>query len=92
MIRLAIPTGALVALAACVAAPAPEGPARDPLSAAAENACLGQANTFAGTNGSTVVSSEFSEANSLVIIEDPNGGRYRCLSSNSGQIAEFSLL
>ena len=92
MPRFALPLGTLAVIAGCVAAEPPAAPARDPMAAAAENACLGQANTFAGTNGSTVVSSEFSEANSLVIIEDPSGGRYRCLSSNGGQIAEFSLL
>lgn len=82
-------------LAGCTAMDTPgssSGSYRDPSAAAAERACLARANDFSNGAGVFVVSSEFSEANSLVIVEDRNGDRYRCLSSNRGEIAEFSIL
>lgn len=57
----------------------------------AERACLDRARA-SSVPGAYVIRSEFSEANTLVTIGDNLGGRYRCLSSNDGVVADFSLL
>ena len=93
MIKLIAPIAFSVILGACATADYSDNTFnRDPAASTAERACLARANSF--TNGAEpfVVSSEFSQANSLVIIEDRNGDRYRCLSANNGQIAEFSVM
>lgn len=57
----------------------------------AEQACLQRARA-SSVPGAHVIRSEFSQANTLVTIGDNVGGRYRCLSSNDGVVADFSLL
>lgn len=91
MIRLAkLATGAtaLAMLAGCVEETVTTGPS---LTAAAEAACLARAQD-SSVRGPYVISAEYSEANTLVTVGGSQGDRYRCLSSNSGVIAEFSLL
>ncbi len=58
---------------------------------AAESACMAAVNREYGgrESGLRIVHSEFSEANSLVIVE-ANGDRWRCLSSNDGNVGELS--
>ena len=83
-------------LAACVVvdggADGSRGPDSDSLTRAAEEACVARANEFSKGNSSFVVSSEYSEANTKVIVEDHLRDRYRCLSSNDGIIADFSVM
>jgi hypothetical protein len=57
----------------------------------AEQACLNRARA-SSVPGAHVIRAEFSQANTLVTIGDNVGGRYRCLSSNDGVVADFSLL
>jgi len=58
---------------------------------AAESACMAAVNREYGGRENTldVVHSEFSQANSLVIVE-ADGERWRCLSSNDGYVQELS--
>ncbi len=48
------------------------------------DACIDGLRQVEGTTGGTVVSTEFSEANSLVMLQDGNGTTWRCLVSNDG--------
>jgi len=59
---------------------------------AAESACMAAVNKQYGGRESSlnVVHSEFSQANSLVIVE-ADGERWRCLSSNDGYVEDLSL-
>jgi hypothetical protein len=57
----------------------------------AEHACLQRARA-SSLPAAQVIRSEFAQANTLVTIGDNVGGRYRCLSSNDGVVADFSLL
>jgi hypothetical protein len=60
---------------------------------AAQSACMAAVNSKSGGNVKqiNVVSSEFSEANSMVFIE-AGGERWRCLASNDGQVIEELIL
>lgn len=73
-----------------VAVVAPEAPAQ--ATSAAESACMAAVNRQYGGRESSlrVVHSEFSQANSLVIVE-ADGERWRCLSSNDGYVEDLSL-
>lgn len=77
-------------LAACVETV--ESTGADPVTRTAETACLTRAHRVSDRNDLYVVRSEYSEANTLVIVGDPDGNRYRCLASNSGAVAEFSVV
>ena len=59
---------------------------------AAETACMVAVNNNYGGNVKelNVVSSEFSEAGSLVML-DADGERWRCLASNDGQVEDLSV-
>ncbi len=59
--------------------------------ARAEAACIQRAQQVTG-GSAYVVRSEFSEANTLVIVGGKEGTRWRCLSSSDGRIAEFQLM
>lgn len=67
---------------------------------AAESACMSSVNSNYGGNVRElrVVSSEFSQANSTVMVDavGVRGGqateRWRCLSSNEGQVAELRVV
>jgi hypothetical protein len=48
------------------------------------DACIDALRAEAGSVGGTVQSTEFSEANSLVMLEDGTGTVWRCLVSNDG--------
>lgn len=55
--------------------------------------CIDQLRAVGGPDGQsgTVVSTEFSEANSLVMLQDSGETVWRCLVSNDGQVAELSV-
>jgi len=59
---------------------------------AAESACMAAVNSQYGGRERTleVVHSEFSQANSLVIVE-ADGERWRCLASNDGEVEDLSI-
>lgn len=48
------------------------------------DACIDALRAQEGGGGGTVQSTEFSEANSLVMLQDENGNTWRCLVSNDG--------
>ncbi len=56
--------------------------------------CIDQLRAVGGPDGQggTVLSTEFSEANSLVILQDRGETVWRCLVSNDGQVAELSVM
>ena len=60
---------------------------------AAESACMAAVNRqYGGNYDVRVISSEYSEANSLVMVAGgPNRERWRCLVSNDGQVQDLSL-
>ena len=55
--------------------------------------CIDQLRAVGGPDGQggTVLSTEFSEANSLVMLKDRGETVWRCLVSNDGQVAELSV-
>lgn len=55
------------------------------------DACIDRLRTMPGQSGGTILSTEFSEANSLVMLEDANGAVWRCLVSNDAVVAELSV-
>ncbi len=79
-------TFAVAGLALCVFAP--NGSAQG--TSAAESACMSAVNDNYGGQVSdlSVVRSEYSEAGSVVIVQ-ADGERFRCLSSNSGEVEEL---
>ncbi|MBY6082783.1 MULTISPECIES: hypothetical protein [Ruegeria] len=57
------------------------------------DSCIDQLRSVGGPDGQsgTVLSTEFSEANSLVMLQDKGETVWRCLVSNDGQVAELSV-
>ena len=55
--------------------------------------CIDQLRAVGGPDGQTgtVLSTEFSEANSLVMLQDRGETVWRCLVSNDGQVAELNV-
>ena len=55
--------------------------------------CIDQLREVGGPDGQsgTVLSTEFSEANSLVMLQDRGETVWRCLVSSGGQVAELSV-
>ena len=55
--------------------------------------CIDQLRAVGGPDGQsgTVLSTEFSEANSLVMLQDRGETVWRCLVSKNGQVAELSV-
>jgi len=51
------------------------------------DACIDALRAQAGSAGGTVQSTEFSEANSLVMLQDNDGSNWRCIVSNDGSSA-----
>ncbi|MBW6419689.1 hypothetical protein [Celeribacter sp. PS-C1] len=51
------------------------------------DACIDSLMSMEGSIGGTVMSTEFSEANSLVMLQDGNGNGWKCLVSNDGSNA-----
>jgi len=64
----------------------------DPPDRTAEQACVARANNLTSGKGAFAVRSDFSEANTLVIVQDQLGNQYRCLASKSGSIIDFSVM
>ena len=60
----------------------------------AVDGCIDRLRTVGGPDGQsgTVVSTEFSEANSLVLLQDKGETLWRCLVSNAGEVAELSVM
>jgi hypothetical protein len=101
--------GAAFAVSACVIAetnydPGPgssydPGPGSSPsrqATSAAESACMSAVNSQYGGDVESVrvIRSEYSEANSLVMVSavrDGSSERWRCLSSNDGEVADLSI-
>ncbi len=56
--------------------------------------CIDELRAVGGPDGQggTVISTEFSEANSLVMLQDRGETVWRCLVSNGGQVAELSVM
>lgn len=56
--------------------------------------CIDQLRAVGGPDGQggTVLSTEFSETNSLVMLQDRGETVWRCLVSNGGQVAELSVM
>lgn len=59
----------------------------------ADDACIDQLRTVGGTDGAagTVLSSEFSEAGTLVMLEDAGGTVWRCIAYKDGTIGELAV-
>lgn len=57
----------------------------------AEAACVAAVNLNTADNSAVVLSSEFSEAGSLVMIRANDGATYRCLASNDGQVEDLAV-
>lgn len=53
------------------------------------DSCIDGLRAIAGAGGGTVTGTEFSEANSLVMLQDANGAEWRCLVSNDGSNASL---
>jgi len=100
VIRIGVLVAAGLALSACVvvepgsdpAAGSSVGSGSRGATSAAESACMSAVNRNYGgrVRNLTVVRSEFSQANSEVIL-DADGERWRCLSSNDGVVADLSM-
>ena len=98
---MCVPVAAGLALSACVITdadydPGPGSSSSRQATSAAESACMAAANSQYGGNAERVwvIRSEYSEANSLVTVGVVRGGnteRWRCLSSNAGDVADLSL-
>jgi len=101
-IRIAVTVAGGLALGACVIATngsAPSGNGGRQAASAGESACMAAVNSQYGGKVDTVrvASSEYSEANSLVMVDavGVRGGstteRWRCLVSNDGNVADLSV-
>jgi hypothetical protein len=53
------------------------------------DACIDQVRMQNGQQGGTVLSTEYSEANSVVMLQDAGGSVWRCFASNDGSYAEI---
>ncbi len=60
----------------------------------ADNACIDQLRRVVGPDGASgkVLSSEFSEAGTLVMLEDGGGTVWRCIAYKDGAIGELSVV
>jgi len=79
---------AALGLAACVENTGPSSP-EGSLTRAAEVSCLSQASDFTPGGGAQVVSSDYSEAGTTVIVADQAGDQYRCVATNDGTVTDF---
>ena len=94
LIRGALGAAALVALAACGdmdtdMAEIETGAMRSG-SSAAEQGCIAGVNTNYGRDVATVISSDFSEANTIVMLS-AEGETWRCLVSNDGAVEDLAV-
>ncbi|WP_171237973.1 MULTISPECIES: hypothetical protein [unclassified Ruegeria] len=69
------------------------GPASANVGQAAIDGCIDQIRSVGGPDGQsgTVISSEYSEANSLIMFQDAGNTVWRCLVSNDGVVAELTV-
>ena len=60
---------------------------------AAIDSCIDRIRTVGGPDGQSgqILSTEYSEANSLIMFEDAGGTVWRCLVANSGEVADLSM-
>jgi hypothetical protein len=60
----------------------------------ADDACISQLRSFGGPDGAsgTILSSEFSEAGTLVMLQDAGGTVWRCIAYQDGSIGELSVV
>ena len=102
-IRIALIAASALTLGACVTNEPKQGQAPTAsrgASSAAESACMTAVNSNYGGKVKTVqvASSEFSQANSVVMVDaivvrgSSQTERWRCLVSNDGQVAELSVV
>lgn len=82
MTRISLLFGAAVLMAATTTA-------RADMSDAA-NACIDELRARHGNVGGEILSDEFSEAATLVMLRDANGNEYKCLVWSGPEIAEFT--
>lgn len=84
---------AALGLAACDETPSSTSTIMRDATAAAEAACVALVNQNNGTaTGTMVTSSEYSEANSEVLLSDQTGTNWRCLASNDGVVADLAVV
>ncbi|MCT8160646.1 hypothetical protein [Pseudoruegeria sp. SHC-113] len=71
----------------------PFAPASANVGQAAIDGCIDQIRAVGGPDGQsgTVLSSEYSEANSLIMFQDAGNTVWRCLVSNDGVVAELTV-
>ncbi len=102
-IRLALIAAAALSLGACVSPEPKTGQAPSAMrqaTSAAESACLAAVNRNYGGKVRTVrvASSDFSQANSTVMVEavgvrgSAQTEHWRCLASNDGQVADLRVV
>lgn len=60
----------------------------------ADNACIDQLRVVGGPDGAsgTVLSSEFSEAGTLVMLRDTGGTEWRCIAYQDGTVGELAVV
>jgi hypothetical protein len=68
------------------AAPAPAG------GGSADNACITAVNTNMGARGAAVLSSQPSEAGTLVMLRSSDGTNWRCAATSNGVVADLSIV
>jgi hypothetical protein len=79
---------AALGIGACVEDTGPSSP-EGSMTRAAEVSCLARASDFTPGGGAQVVSSDYSEAGTTVIIADQAGNQYRCVATNDGTVTDF---
>jgi hypothetical protein len=71
--------------------PEPEPASLSEVSQDAVDACIDALRGTEGATGGMVLSTEFSEANSLVMLQDGAGASWRCLVSNDGSNPDLQI-
>ena len=77
--------GAIAGLSLCGAAQAAD------VSQDAVDACIDALRAQGGSGGGRIMSTEYSEANSLVMLEDAGGASWRCLVANDGRNPDLQM-
>ena len=94
LIRAALGAAALMALVACGDMDADmadvEAGAMRSGSSAAEAGCIAGVNTNYGSDVASVISSDFSEANTIVMLS-AEGETWRCLVSDDGAVEDLAV-
>lgn len=82
-------SAAVVSLALASLGLGAEGVRAADVSQDAIDACIDQLRAQSSAQGGTVVYTEFSEANSFVVLRDNGGAEWRCVVSNDGRMASI---